>query len=591
MPKLQLPTFCLPFVSRAFRGGRRRRFSFFAALLAFFSLFVGFWLALGDGPFEQELRVSLDLEQSEWEREQFEFILIAHGPDEVAMFSDGFALESTKSDARALLQAAVDKPTLEPRFLELQDRARVVLERHGEPARTDYAPYFEWYDGWEVERIEAIIANDLTPRVVEYHSPLGVTDGFALVGVMSGGALILLLFAFGPLTVGVQQAQEVHENTLQPLTGTALTARELVLGLASGPLSVIALLALPQAALYLLSGVATGSLLPTAGLLVVSVVGCVALTLVAQLIGHVMGRRRTPGVVGGFLLLALGTLLATGMGFGLNLDEDIVTALTLLPQGSAFYLLHEAFSPEPLLAAHDAATAMASITVGTLGLVVVSVLLLLIVERRIAGREGPALTRGEALVGFITAVVMVLMTVPYFGDPWRNDNDEVYYMITLGMLMPVIGLLVMSRVPLGEVPPNMRRVPLIKILGELACGLGIHLLAMLLLSRDPVGLGVFHPVAITYILWCAGVLALMAIRTVAFPVSILGGVWLAFCLLSGMVAFGHAAVWASEPTHLELHHVFALSELSPLLGFVQAGLTVWIPLSLLRALRKNLAGL
>lgn len=591
MPKLSLPAFCVPFVTRAFRGGRRRRFTFFSGLLGLLALVMSFWLALGSGPMEQELRVALDLEQSEWEREQNEYLIIVHGAEEEKMMRDGFVLESTRGEARGLLQAAVAKPTLEPEFMELQERAQALLELEPGSTVDYYDPYFEWYDGWQIQRIESIVANGLEPRVVRYASPLGVVDAFSLLGVISGSILILLAFVFGPLTVGVQQAQEVNENTLQPLTGTALTARQLALGLASGPLAVVGLLALPQIALYLVASGITGGLAPAAGLIVIATLGCAAVSLTTQLIGHMMGRRRTPGIVGGFLLVALGTGAAVGMGFGLNLDGDTARILTLLPQGSAFYLLHEAFAGGPLLAASEVSAAISSMAAGAMGLIVLSVLLLLVLERKIAGRDGPALTRVEALVGLLTATVLALITVPYIDDMWRQDNDEVYYMMTLALLAPSLTLLMMSRVPVGDLPPNMRRLSLPRLLGELAVGMGIHLLAVLLISRDPLSFGVFHPVSLAYLVWCGAVLGLLAVRAVAYPVSILNGVWLAFCTLALSVAFGHAAVWSAETGHLGLSHVFALGELSPVLGLIQVALTVFIPLSLVRALRKNLAAI
>lgn len=590
MTKPQLPAFALPFVTRAFRGGRKKRFVVLSAVMAVVSLFLGFWLALGNGPMEQELRVSLDLEQSEWEREHKEFIQIVHTYDEELMYSEPYMLESMRSEARSLLAAAVAKPAVEREHLELQAAAGELLEREGWPEPTSFDPYFEWYDEWTVERISAIVDKDMKPEVVTYSSPLGVSDAFALLGFISGGILVLLGFIFGPLTVGVQQAQEMHENTLQPLTGTALNPRELVLGLASGPLSVVALFAAPQVLLYLLASLVSGSVFAATGMLVVTLAGCAALSLLAMLAGQIMGRRRTPGIVGGFLLCLLGFAAVVGMAFGLNMDDDVISAMTLLPQGSAFYLLHEAFTSQPQLASHDMIQAVSSIAVGVLGLAVGAGLLMLVVERRVAGRSGPALTRTEALVGAVTAIILAMMTIPVWNDPWRQDTDELFYFLTLALLAPAMAILVMSRVPMGDLPPSLRRVPLKRILGELGAMLGIHLVAVLAICADPLGFGGFHPVSMVYLLWCAGVLVLLSVRAVAYPMTILSGLWTVFCGIGLVVGFVHAVMWAADK-HLDAMDVVGLAQLSPLLGLAQVVLLVWIPVSLVRGLRKNLAGI
>jgi hypothetical protein len=496
-----------------------------------------------------------------------------------------------RADGRGLLQAAVETPAPAGPLTRVQDEARALLQREQIPLATAGDHHFNWYDEWSVRRVNAVIDRELRPGLELYRSPLRAVDAFALLGVLSGSVLTLLALVFAPLAVGTQQAQEVHENTLQPLTGTALRPRELVLGLVSGPLAVIAVLAAPQVLLLLVGTAVAGRLPEVAGLLAVLVVAGAALCLLAQLSGHVLGRQRTPGIVGGLLLAVFGTLLAIGCAAGLNLDDDVATLLTGFPQASAFYLLHEAFGREALLDAAARGTAASAIAVSVLGSAIAGFLLLSVLERKVAGREGPALASAEALVGAVTATWMVLVAVPGWDDPWRSDVDELYYVLTLGLLAPVLGLLVMSRVPVGDVPPALRRVPLRRLAGELAVVLGIHLGAVLCVASDPIGLGIFHPVALFYLAWSAAVLGLLAVRLVAFPVGVVSGVWVAFCGLCLLVAFGHAAAWSAEPEDLDLAHVFALSELSPLLGVLQAALTVWIPVSLVRTLRRNLGGL
>jgi hypothetical protein len=588
MPKLQLPAFCLPFVTRSLRGGRKRRFAFFGGLFGLITLFLSFWIALGNGPFEHELRVSFDLEESEWVREHEEFIVIYHTDDEFEAFNYPGSIESRQQEARALLEAVVETPTSFRPNLELQREAAELLAHDRTVVPDYYDPYFHWGDESTIKRVRAIVDQKLQPQLVAYSSPLSVGDGFALMGILSGGLLLLLSFVFAPLAVGVQQAQEVHENTLQPLTGTALKPRELVLGLASGPLVVIGILALPQVGLLLLAGAANAAFLSVAGLLVVCLVGCAASCLVTQLLGHLAGRRRTPGIVGGFLLVVLGIVFSIGAAFGLNVEHEVSSALAVSPQGSAFFLLHEAFAAESLLSTYHSLGAAASIAVGTLGLVVASVLLLLVVERRVAGRDGPALTRSEAAVGALTAIVLALMTIPVWDDPWREETGALYYLFTLAMIAPAFAVLVMGRVPLGDIPPSLRRVSLRSIMAELGAALGIHLAIVLLLVRDDFGLGIFHPVAVLWLGWCVVVLALIAVRAVAYPVKVLSGVWLVFCGVALMVGYGHVVAWSMEASSMDAVDVFALANASPLLGLGQVVLTVWIPWSLLRALRKNL---
>jgi hypothetical protein len=586
-----LPAASLPFVTRALRGGRGRRFAFFGGLVALINLFLGFWLALGHGPFEQGLRVGLGLERDEWMREHEEFVVVVHSEQERRTMSNEAFLENAQTDARVFARAAVRTPTPDLHQQALQARAADLLARRAGPSAEPWETTFAWQDERSVRRLQAIVAQEFRPEIVRYRSPLGVGDGFALLGFLSGTALVGLLFVLAPLMVGSQQAQEVHENTLQPLTGTAMGTRELVLGLASGPLAITALFAGPQAILYLVAGAARGSTFAAAAFLGVCLVSCATLCVIAQLAGHLAGRRRSPGVVGATLLTVLGMAAAIGAGAGLNLAPEAQTLLTMFPQASAFYLLHEAFAPTPLLTGWPAAMAGTSIAAGVLGLGILGFLLLLVVERRVSGREGPALSAGEALLGAVTAIVSTMMTVPYWDDPWSTSADAIFYYMTLALLSPGLVLLVASRVPLGELPPSMRRVSLRRLAGEVGVVLALHLGAVLWMAREPSEIGIFHPVALAYLAWAIGVLVLVCVRIVAVPMGIGGGVWAAFSLLGVAVAFGHAAVWGSDTGSLTIEHVFALGQLSPLLGLLQVGLTVWIPIALVRILRRNLAAI
>src|SRR5690606_3516848 len=94
---------------------------------------------------------------------------------------------------------------------------------------------FNWANDRQVVALERALDAGGIPQVRVYESPLSWGDAFGIVGFLAGLALAGFVTVLGPLLVGVQQAQERHENTLMPLTGTGLKPRELALGLASGP--------------------------------------------------------------------------------------------------------------------------------------------------------------------------------------------------------------------------------------------------------------------------------------------------------------------------------------------------------------------
>jgi hypothetical protein len=97
-----------------------------------------------------------------------------------------------------------------------------------------------------------------------------------------------------------------------------------------------------------------------------------------------------------------------------------------------------------------------------------------------------------------------------------------------------------------------------------------------------------HPVALGWLAWCVVVLGLIAIRVVAIPAKVTANLWAGFCAMSLLVGFGQVVYWVESSRHHDLEDVFAMSELSPVLGLVQVALTIWIPWSLVRHLRKNL---
>ncbi|MFO7561015.1 MAG: hypothetical protein R6X02_00100, partial [Enhygromyxa sp.] len=260
----KLPAFALPFVTRSLRGGRGRRYALFSLIIAAATALVGLWLTLGSGSFEQAVRVELRLEQSEWERQQREFAVFAHSASEyeylvedaktlrrqgaVARRDQDFGkVAVTSSRGLQLAQEAVNVPTWNNQAdRALQEQARALV---GGPAGRS-SIYFSWDDPSTRAALERVIEREGVPEVRRYESPLGLTDALKVVGFFAGLALAACATVFGPLLVALQQAQERHENTLTPLTGTALRPRELALGLATGPSVVVAIFAAPQLLLF-----------------------------------------------------------------------------------------------------------------------------------------------------------------------------------------------------------------------------------------------------------------------------------------------------------------------------------------------------
>ena len=81
------------------------------------------------------------------------------------------------------------------------------------------------------------------------------------------------------------------------------------------------------------------------------------------------------------------------------------------------------------------------------------------------------------------------------------------------------------------------------------------------------------------------VAALLAIRVAALPHNLVGKLWLGVCSVGLIAAFVHAAWWTDHP-HGNPDDIFALWQVSPLLGIVQIALLFAIPITLIRALRS-----
>lgn len=603
----QLHAASLPFVTRALRGGRKLRYSAVALLLALLSVLLGAWLALGDGPLEHELRVGFKLERPRHVQEQLEFKIFASDVYDQRELRGAVTELSRDLNLRAMARGdfipegypqhqvysriteAIDLLARDRSPLQTIDdvRAEALLASKGIPSKGFTRGWNSWNDAELAEQMNHIIAAELRPAVVLYSSPLTTTDALRVIGLVAGALMMLLLMVFAPVLAGTQMAQEVHDNTLQPLTGTALSARELVLGMTLGPAAVIALLAAPQAVVLLAAALAVGHVLPALGLLAVCLIGGAFLTALAQLLGLALGRQRNAGMLGVAMLAVLTPLTFVGAIMAIELHQRALGMLALLPQAAASHLLLEGFLPAGTglraggLSPEQITSTMVSVVVGTLGMLCFAWLGLKALERRVGELAPSALRRGEALVGAFVSSVLVTIA-----NPWndRSYNPGDFYLVNFGLVLVPLTVLLMMRVPQAEAPTAMRRIPVGSLLAEFTVAVAVFF-------AISVGcMGVQHlsvlssPVALAYLVWTIAVAGLLAIRVAALPMSLLAKLWAGLCTIGLLVSFVHTHEWARHP-HSEPSKIFAFSEVSPVLGVIQALLVVLIPVLLLRALK------
>jgi hypothetical protein len=609
----QLHAASLPFVTRALRGGRKLRYTAVALLLMLLSVLLGTWLALGDGPLEHELRVGFKLERHRHVQEQLEYKIFAH---------DEFDLRELQAAARQLgddqALARIARDEFNPEVYaehRVHDRIRdafdtlsragtisvpatdpalpadidALLARHNLPRHIYARGYTGWNDAETAEQLRHIVAADLHPAVVLYSSPLTASDALGVIGLVAGAMTMLLLMLFAPVLAGTQMAQEVHDNTLQPLTGTALSARDLVLGLTLGPAAVIALFAAPQIILLLAAALAVGHVLPALGMLAVSLVGGAFLTALAQLVGLALGRQRNASMLGVALVAVLTPLTMIGAVLAIELPSRALGVLALLPQAAASHLLMEGFVPagESLRAvgvgAHTLGEILFAVTLGTLGMLCFAWLGLKALERRVGELAPSALSRGEALLGAIVSSLLVTIANPW--NSHRSYDPGEFYLLNLGVTLVPMAILLMMRVPQQETPTAMRRVPVGSLLAEFAVGVAAFF-AISVACMGPEHLHVLRsPIAFAYLLWTIAVAGLLAIRVAALPMSLLAKLWAGVCMIGVLVSFVHSAEWAHHP-HSAATKIFGFTAVSPVLGALQALLLVLIPVLLLRALKR-----
>ncbi len=588
----ELRAACLPFVTRALRGPRKRRFVLASGLMTLLVVLLGAWAALSPGYSAHDLRVSFDLEQSRWDRERTEFTMFVNSEQErddiLAQHARGRtrgydSVQRRAEEAWVLLDAVAGPHVIPPRgHRELQERARELRN-----ARQDLVPedledqrrytHFDWYSRHDMERLQAIIDAELEPRLRVYRSPLGLRDMTRLCGLLAGGLLLMLLTVVAPLWVGARMAQELHDNTLQPLTGTALTARQLVLGMILGPLSPIAIVAVPVTVLMLSSAALFGRFVPALGFLALSTAMGAMLVGLAMLLALAVGRRRAPGLVGTGLLALLGGAAMVGLGAGLNLSPDMLGLVTVVPNTGPVHLLTEAFNPVTELRWDHAVALDLRLGLAGIGALTLAVISIRGIERWVAGthRDG-ALNRREAIGAAFMLAMLAMAALP--GDA---DFGELFFFGLAMMLVP-LQLVLMGRVPGGDVPANLRRIPTIRIIGEYGVWLAIGLVMALLFGGGPERVYAGWPIGVLHLAWALGVVALVTIRTAGMPSSIPVKIWLVVCLGFAMLEYGTAAIWCLDNPGSEL--LFPLAAANPVLGLIQVGMFLWIPISLIRGL-------
>jgi hypothetical protein len=586
----KLPAFALPFVTRSLRGGRGRRYALFSLMIAAATALIGFWLALGSGTFEQAVRVELRLEQNEWERQRVEFVVYTHD-----QYEHEYALEDIRrirqhgpydpgtygeativsQDGMRLVEQAALTPVLRQEDQALRDRAWSLV---GEYPHNEWSTRFDWASAQQRAMLEQVLDRHAIPEVRRYESPLGLADALKVIGVLAGLLLAACATVFGPLLVALQQAQERHENTLTPLTGTALTPRELALGLAAGPMAVVAIFAAPQLLLFGACALLTGDVIIALALIGSLAATGLFFTFAAQLLGQLVGHRRTPGIVAIALMAVLGIAWLTGAAFLAEADRTIAGLPALLPTYGLAALLARSIGELNLWYFDVMLVATLAWSVAAL---VFAGLALTALTRKIEARPGPLLDRRAGLLGALTCIGLV-----HFALSQTEERGMLLYLGLAALALPFT-LLLMARVPVGDDPPRMRRVPVPRLLAEFASWGFAHILLAYLAAHSVTPDRVLHPVAMLYIGWCVVVLGLMAIRLVSIPARLIDHLFLGFCAASLLVGFVQAVFWAFE-RQPSIEHVFALSMVSPVLGLVQVAVTIAVPVLLARSLSKNL---
>lgn len=601
-PKLaRLIEDCAPFVERAFRGPRFRRAVVINAALVLLTLLGGLWMSLGSGELEREFRESAGLEVRYYERQEVEFKVIEfddfmyeYATEERQRILNSNTRPAEGNDFSWLIQqgqrriALAGDTTAPPEYAELAARAAALEYRY--PFSGDVHEYgrtiFDWTDEREVSALRAAVDADLVPYVERYRSPLGFADAIRITGLIAGFLGAGLLLFMGPLIGGVTLAQEAHANTLQPLLGTRLTARALVLGFTSGSMALATFLAAPLLLIFLIAALTLGHPVAGLGFICIAVATTAATTLLTQMMGLAMGRRWAAGLVGITLTGALGTALLTAIGLGWSLRGDAGMTITLLPHVGVVHLLRETFFPASRLNMFDAGLVDARLMFATVAYGSIAFLLARALERRVAGRTQPSLLRAEGLFAAGIVSALALLTMPRFN---HNDQIEIYF-LSLGLALFPLAAILAGRVVVGDGPSTLRTLPIKSLLLEFGGYILLHAVMTLAVLG---GIQGFSMIGSLCLAWALLVVALVSIRAVAVPCGIPGILFCLFSLGAAAVQFGMAAACFAAAAHgyVRADIPTAFFELSVLLGLGHLLVLGAVPTLLLRALSRGSAGL
>lgn len=607
---LQLRDASLPFVARTFRGNRFRRYAAGSVLLGFLSVLVGIWLSFGTGEFEQDMRRVMDLEKNRWEQDRVTFRITAHDVyhleslgyelkqlEETGLADEYSQIGSERERAYSTLYTALSVES--PRgYRDLEAQARALLEAHP-PTRTDDPQWhysqdardwqFNWLQESERARLQAIIDRELTPEVVLYESPLSFADGVRVTGAVAGGLVVLLMLIVAPLSSGATLAQEVHENTLQPVLGTRLRPVDIISGLTMSGLALGGLLAAPSLLVMLAAGLVAGSQVQLLPFLLLLPAASLFTVLLTQLVGFGLGKRWSSGIVATVLTAGLCMAMLFSIGFGMNLDDEMIGFVAMMPPVGLVHALREVFVPGVRLSGAEVAEAMQVSGLAVVGFGALAVIMGRALTRRIEGRTQASLTRAEGFVAAGLTLMLALVVVPDFKD----SNAVAAYFVSLGLVALPWMVILGGRVPVGDGPSKLRTIPLRTIMLELLGYVAIHttvLVAIFGVDHIPwTAMGAFH------LVWALAVMGLVAVRMVAIPTNIVGSLFVMLSLGAVCFEFVSAGIFAAAAEHSMYSPAvpapFVLFEASAVLGIMQLMLTVVIPVALVRALRKGSAGL
>lgn len=611
----KLPRFARPFVTRALRGPRAARFGFLALVLGLLTVLASAWIAFGGGAFEQQVRIGLAIEDNPVTRRLEHFVVSYRDPwvakrqtrerDELvelatldkvtpdALQSPDFEVQSAFNAVYSTLDAAaVSRPTGAAATAENEARwqAAARLRVIGPAAtihRTRWSMQgyenayvdvgdFDWNDEKSLARLDRAIALEGIPRVELYTPPTTALDAMRVLAYLAASVLAFLSLLVLPVMAGTSTAQEVGDGTLSPLRSTALSSRDIVLGLAAGPLAIVALLAVPQIGLYLVGAAIAGNIVAAVLALGVMALLSAVSTLLAQLVGLLVGHQRSPGLIAVPLAALAGVSLLVGTVLSqVAADEErATTLLAACPQANV--------ASWAFLGAGGGPTAnstfIISAAIGAVAMVVFSAIALLALERRVCDRPGPLVRPVEyAAIAAATFVSTVWATTPMLWD--GGDRDEA---IVMGMLLavPVMLIAAMGRIPVAD--PNARaNFAMPMALAELSLPWLVVFVVLGMAGVELFGVPALWP----WLLWAVVVLQLVAVRSVLAPVGVAGGALLLWTVFTSFVVVGEIGVRADRfPSHL-----FMFSELSPMLGFLEALSLVAIPVLLVLGVRPTLA--